>query len=114
MKRQHVTKKQQEKAKPSPAVAPGFSPSWKRRLPAALLLLLLGGGAFGATFLLVRLAQRPPAPRDGMVWIPGGEFTMGTDDAVGWEDEKPAHRVRVGAFWMDETEVTNAQFRAFV
>ena len=49
-----------------------------------------------------------------MVWIPGGEFTMGTDADLGWPDEKPAHRVRVDGFWMDETEVTNAQFRAFV
>jgi formylglycine-generating enzyme required for sulfatase activity len=49
-----------------------------------------------------------------MVWVPGGEFTMGTDADVGWADEKPAHRVRVSGFWMDATEVTNAQFRAFV
>ena len=49
-----------------------------------------------------------------MVWIPGGEFTMGTDSELGWPDEKPAHRVRVDGFWMDETEVTNAQFHAFV
>ena len=49
-----------------------------------------------------------------MVWIPGGEFTMGTDEKHGWADEKPAHRVRVAGFWMDQTEVTNAQFRAFV
>ncbi len=39
---------------------------------------------------------------------------MGTDDAIGWADEKPAHRVRVDGFWMDQTDVTNAQFRAFV
>ena len=64
---------------------PGFG--W--RIP---LLLLLGIAAFGGTFLAVRHANRPPA---GMVWIPGGEFTMGTDGDVGWADEKPAHRVRV-------------------
>jgi formylglycine-generating enzyme required for sulfatase activity len=49
-----------------------------------------------------------------MVWIPGGEFTMGTDSKPGQPDEMPAHRVRVDGFWMDETDVTNAQFRAFV
>src|SRR5262249_50328699 len=43
-----------------------------------------------------------------------GEFTMGTDSEIGWSDEKPAHRVRVDGFFMDETEVTNAQFRQFV
>ncbi len=49
-----------------------------------------------------------------MVWVPGGEFTMGTDDPAAWNVEKPAHRVRVSGFWMDETEVTNARFGAFV
>ena len=39
---------------------------------------------------------------------------MGTDSELGWADEKPAHRVRVDGFWMDETDVTNAQFRRFV
>jgi formylglycine-generating enzyme required for sulfatase activity len=49
-----------------------------------------------------------------MVWVPGGEFVMGTDSELGWPDERPAHRVRVDGFWMDEHEVTNAEFRAFV
>lgn len=51
---------------------------------------------------------------EGMVWIPGGEFTMGTDDPESYPAERPAHRVRVDGFWMDATEVTNAQFRKFV
>jgi formylglycine-generating enzyme len=90
----------------APAVA-------KRALPWWLPLVLLTAGSFGATFALVawsRSLVRPP----GMVWIPGGEFTMGTDSDLGWADEKPAHRVRVDGFWMDETDVTNAQFRRFV
>jgi formylglycine-generating enzyme required for sulfatase activity len=70
--------------------------------------------AFGATYSVVALTSRARVGPAGMVWIPGGEFTMGTDGPVGWADEKPAHRVRVSAFWMDETDVTNAQFRAFV
>ena len=49
-----------------------------------------------------------------MVWIPGGEFTMGDNSAHAHMVEKPAHRVRVDGFWMDQTEVTNAQFAAFV
>ncbi len=59
-------------------------------------------------------AQRPAEIPAGMVWIPGGEFTMGTDSQAAWPDEKPAHRVRVDGFLMDVTEVTNAQFSAFV
>ena len=49
-----------------------------------------------------------------MVWIPGGEFKMGSTDPLARPDESPVHRVRVDGFWMDETEVTNAQFAAFV
>lgn len=50
----------------------------------------------------------------GMVWIPGGEFTMGTDDPESYQYERPAHRVKIDGFWMDDTEVTNAQFKKFV
>lgn len=51
---------------------------------------------------------------DGMVWVPPGEFVMGTDDAHGMPNEHPARRVRVDGFWMDRTPVTNAEFRRFV
>ena len=53
-----------------------------------------------------------PAP-DGMVWIPAGEFSMGSDEE-GFADARPIHRVRVKGFWMDKTEVTNDQFRKFI
>ena len=39
---------------------------------------------------------------------------MGTDDPQSYEPERPAHRVKVAAFMMDVTEVTNQQFKAFV
>jgi formylglycine-generating enzyme required for sulfatase activity len=55
-----------------------------------------------------------PAPDDGMVWIPGGEFVMGSDSKLARPDEQPAHPVRVDGFWIDATEVTNAQFERFV
>ncbi len=60
----------------------------------------------------------------GMVWIPGGEFSMGAQnppdmehDHVGMkatEDSRPIHRVYVDGFWMDKTDVTNAEFARFV
>jgi formylglycine-generating enzyme required for sulfatase activity len=50
----------------------------------------------------------------GMVWVPGGEFLMGTDDPQANPVEHPAHQVRIGGFWMDQTEVTNSQFGHFV
>ncbi len=50
----------------------------------------------------------------GMIWIPGGIFTMGASDKRGRQNEYPLHRVKLTGFWMDANEVTNAQFRAFV
>jgi sulfatase modifying factor 1 len=50
----------------------------------------------------------------GMLWVPGGEFLMGSDHKLAQRNERPAHKVRVGGFWMDRTHVTNAQFAAFV
>ncbi len=47
-----------------------------------------------------------------MVRVAGGAFTMGAND--GAQDEQPLHDVRVNEFWMDRTEVTNAEFARFV
>jgi len=46
-----------------------------------------------------------------MVYIEGGKFRMGSEN---FPDAMPIHEVEVGPFWMDEHEVTNAQFAAFV
>ena len=62
---------------------------------------------------LTPMEPRNDAP-PGMAWIPGGEFTMGSDHPLGRSDELPLHRVRVDGFWIDRTEVTNKQFREFV
>ena len=53
------------------------------------------------------------APIDGMRWIPAGDFVMGSTDPLARKDESPKHKVHVDGFWIDATEVTNAQFRAF-
>ena len=50
----------------------------------------------------------------GMVWVPAGEFLMGSEHELARPNERPAHRVRVAGFWMDRTHVTNAQFAEFV
>src|SRR5690606_40314780 len=49
---------------------------------------------------------------DGMVWIPGGTFLMGSDRH--YPEERPAHRVSVDGFWMDAHAVTNDEFARFV
>lgn len=50
----------------------------------------------------------------GMVLIPGGRFSMGGDNDQAGPDEYPKHTVALNGFYMDITEVTNAQFKAFV
>jgi formylglycine-generating enzyme required for sulfatase activity len=51
-----------------------------------------------------------------MVYVPAGEFTMGSadSDSQAHAEEKPQHRVNVAGFWIDRTEVTNAQYRKFM
>jgi formylglycine-generating enzyme required for sulfatase activity len=68
--------------------------------------------------------SEPGALPEGMVYIPGGEFSMGSLDPVATEmycggdepmnDARPIHRVSVEAFFMDATEVTNEEFDSFV
>lgn len=73
------------------------------RFPAIVCLCLTGAS--------VSVMAEPP---QGMVWIEGGEFAMGSDAPWARADEAPVHRVAVDGFWMDEAEVTNARFAAFV
>lgn len=91
-------------------------------MPAADSLRYVLGGAmdFGETIPDTPVvAGVLPA---GMVLIPGGEYSMGAPNPVGishggqlpMDDCRPIHRVRVNAFYMDEHEVTNAQFAQFV
>jgi sulfatase modifying factor 1 len=66
----------------------------------------------------------PGGAPEAMVWIPGGEFSMGAAVPVGQDlnavgmyatyDSRPIHRVYVDGFWMDKTEVTNRQYEKFV
>lgn len=49
-----------------------------------------------------------------MVLVPGGSFAMGASDEQALADEQPVHTVQVDSFLIDEHEVTNAEFAAFV
>jgi formylglycine-generating enzyme len=82
-------------------------------------------GSDSTTGFQLTKENRDPAPgpsTQGMVWIPGGEFSMGANeppdmDEVGMHattDARPIHRVYVDGFYMDKTDVTNAQFAQFV
>src|SRR5262249_22080902 len=92
------------------------------RIVAAVItaLVLAAAGAFLPT--VPNRAKAPSPAPEGMVWIPGGEFSMGALQMAGMndvgmqatDDSLPVHRVYVDGFWMDRTEVTNEQFTAFV
>lgn len=53
-----------------------------------------------------------PNSRGGLVWIPGGRTTIGSDHFQ--PEERPVRTVAVAGFWIDRHEVTNAEFAAFV
>lgn len=91
--------------------------------------LLVGGAAAAASvagfvgwraWVVRQREARRPAVRlgeganAGMAFVPGGTFLMGSDHRMARPVERPAHPVRVRAFWMDTTHVTNDQFAAFV
>jgi len=71
------------------------------------LMLGIAGGAVAllaiAAGAMLLLRPKPPAAIQGMVYIPAGTFLAGADK----------HPVKLGAFYIDETEVTNAQFADF-
>ncbi len=76
------------------------------------------------TFFFVDCKQEPSilkshtlynqSSHTNMVYIKGGEFEMGADNYQADKDEYPKHKVSLDGFWMDCTEVTNAQFAQFV
>lgn len=62
------------------------------------------------------VVAKTPAPGkapEGMVWIPGGKFSMGSDYEP-FNDARPLHTVELGGYWIDRAPVTNAQFARFV
>jgi sulfatase modifying factor 1 len=101
-------------------------------LKGAQLALLLCGFLGIASALLVSsgtmaipnaTASNPDQPFGGqvrrksptaMVWISEGTFLMGTNDKESFPNERPAHLVQVQGFWIDERDVTNAEFAKFV
>jgi formylglycine-generating enzyme required for sulfatase activity len=93
----------------------------KNRVWLAALVVV---GALAATAATTyRALMSTPAPLtigDGkngpadMVWIPGTDFMMGTDNRMTLPNERPAHKVHVTGFWMDRHDVTNAEFSRFV
>jgi eukaryotic-like serine/threonine-protein kinase len=104
----------------------GAPPSQNSKKKQALwLLLLIPIILIGAFLLWQILSKTSPQPvpsgngstqisdKDGMTMlrVPAGEFVMGSN--TGADSEKPEHTVYLDAFWIDQTEVTNAMFQKF-
>ncbi|HDP75292.1 MAG TPA: gliding motility-associated lipoprotein [Bacteroidales bacterium] len=90
----------------------------KKFLSIGILAFLLYGCGPGNTGELTGVRGRKsfsePQPL-GMVFIPMGSFTLGSNDQdVAWGINAPTKTVSVDAFWMDQTEITNNQYRQFV
>ena len=90
-----------------------FSSSTKGQIIFILFIILLNQSCKNQTQIKKeeQISQIP-----GMVWIPGGIYDMGASDSdrMVLSHEKPKHTVKVDGFYMDETEVTNAQFSKFI
>ena len=84
-------------------------------------LYAVGGGNDYRPTIVSNLMAPANIP-ENMVWIPGGEFSMGGVNPVGMgdgghekmQDARPVHRVEVDGFFMDAHEVTNEEFEKFV
>jgi formylglycine-generating enzyme required for sulfatase activity len=101
---------------------PRWSVNWKivgaiavAAVAVAVGVILLAGRGPKATPTLGDTRTRPT---DGMVmvYVPGGTLQMGSDegDPYADDDEFPQHPVTLDSFWIDRTEVANAQFAAFL
>src|SRR5271170_5492939 len=88
----------------------GWSHELQEMKTARSFILLACAAAVAGAEPVAEKAATPPA----MAWIPGGTFLMGTNDKESFPNERPAHRVQVQGFWMDEHDVTNAEFSKFV
>src|SRR5882724_7991710 len=94
-------------------------------LKSEALAVTNNDGSVSSAFLPT-IPNKAPAPSpapEGMVWIPGGEFSMGSEGKCNGvsccspatvADALPVHRVYVDGFWMDATDVTDEQFEKFV
>ncbi len=103
-------------------------PSLFRRIARAVarlaLVLVLTATVIGLTIRLFSAVAKPPprttasirapqAPAAGLIHITGGSFQMGSDHADQF-DQRPARSVTLRSFWIDQHQVTNRRFAAFV
>jgi formylglycine-generating enzyme required for sulfatase activity/predicted Ser/Thr protein kinase len=93
--------------------APRKNPRWVWGMLLGVLAVIVVGViviAIGSQPSNLGVGSTRTRAADGMVmvYVPGGTFKMGSDN--GESDQKPVHSVTLDAFWIDRTEVTNAQY----
>ena len=90
--------------------SPKLIRGWLRFLYFPALIAI----GFAIAFATTSVLNRSQKSYSGMIWIPPGEFLMGTSADTPNKNEQPAHPVKIKGFWIDEHEVTNEQFQKFV
>jgi len=100
-------------AKPLPTIIPTVTATWTPTLTVAPTSTPTATSTPTPTPAF-QLGDTWTRPTDEMVmvYVPAGEFQMGSED--GYDYEKPVHTVVLDAFWIDRTEVTNAQYEKCV
>jgi formylglycine-generating enzyme required for sulfatase activity len=83
-------------------------------LGVSMLAVAIAGAIIAYILLLGDNASRTQPPPEGMAFIKGGAFTMGTDDPATEVINRPASEARVGDFFMDINEVTNGDYLGFI
>jgi formylglycine-generating enzyme required for sulfatase activity len=103
------------------ALSASFSPEFAGTYKITLAVLEAGGlMQLTQAALSLKIATPPCAP-DGFsapcsdeIAVPGGTFTVGSPDAVGFANEHPSHLANVAPFLLDKYEVTVGRFRRFL
>jgi len=98
-----ITKRSGEKPQPVDLALTGAKTLTVRFEPSILL----------AAPAVLRAEQVNPKDGAAMVWVPAGEFVMGSKDNEGYSDERPQRKVYLDGYWLYKYEVTVAQYRAF-
>jgi sulfatase modifying factor 1 len=75
--------------------------------PSRIILL------WSAFSVLLAASDTTPGGTEGMKWIPGGAYEMGSESPGAMVNEAPAHDVTIDGFWLDAHPVTNADFARF-
>ncbi|BCM91130.1 serine/threonine-protein kinase pkn1 [Abditibacteriota bacterium] len=95
------------------------------RYSVPIVLALAVWSLAGANGARAQDTPAPPTPPEGMILVPSGNFIMGTDETdntddnqgtntpLTFNDARPRRTVNTKAFFLDKTEVTNAQYKKF-